>query len=156
MGEEDCTLETRYEDRAETGGSSTKPTLVIRFDGSSSDLQDRLESPEAGRSYPNELDVAFRIRSHRGDSGTRGVLTISNRLTGEHILELETDAEHISDFVDTVHGYADKTSKEVQYYVDFQSDEGTVWDCENQVLLVRASDGNLLRHRSLIPTWFEI
>ena len=156
MGEEDCTLETRYGDRAETGGPPTKPTLVIRFDGSSSDLQDRLESPEAGRSYPNELDVAFRLRSPHGDSGTRGVLTISNRLTGEHILELEPDSELISDLVDTVHGYADETGKEVQYYVDLQSDEGTVWDCENQVLLVRASDGNLLRHRSLIPTWFEI
>lgn len=149
-------MDTNFVDWDETGGPPKKPVLVIHFKGSDSELQDRLESPEAGRPYPNEIDITFRLRSHRDESDASGVLTISNRLTGEHMLEFETDAKPVFDFVHAVHRYADETGKEVQYYIDLKSDEGTGWDWEKQVLAVRASDGDLLRGRSLLPTWVEL
>lgn len=152
----DWNLHTSHTDWIATGGRPLTPVLHLRFDGHSEVMIDQLPDTGTGNEYPEDFDVSFQLQTSLDDSDANGVLAVSDRLTGEYLLELEVAAKQIFDFVRSVHQYADETGKEVQYIVSLDADNGTAMEYSKQVLITRMTDGGLYRSRSLIPTWVDI
>jgi hypothetical protein len=150
------TLETRNVDWVEAREAPKTPALRIQFGESDSGILERFEDSVTGHAYPDDIEVTFRLRGSSEESDTRGVLAISHSLTGEYLLELETSEDRIADFVNAVHWYAEEKDVQVRYEVWLCTEEGLIWDYEKHGLLVRGDDGDLLRSRSLIPTWLEV
>jgi hypothetical protein len=118
------------------------PTLSIAYDGPSGELRDRLAS--AGDS--EELDVAYRYQS---DADT-GVLSLTDRLTGEFVFEVTAPVER-------VHGLVNAAENgDGEYEVRVTDGDGKSLVYEKQALLVYDHDGSLLRQRSLIPGSVEL
>jgi len=150
------TLKTKNVDCVEARDAPKTPALRIQFDDSDSGIPERFEDPVTGHAFPDDIEVTFRLLGSSDGSDTRGMLAISHSLTGEYLLELETSENRMTDFVNAVHWYAEKKDAQVQYEVWLCTEEGLIWDYEKHGLLVRGDDGNLLRSRSLIPTWLEV
>lgn len=148
-------LHTSHTDWIETGGIPLTPVLHLGFSGHSEELIDQLPNTGTGNEYPDDIDVAIQLRTSPDDSNATGVLAVSDRLTGEYLLELEVAAERIFAFVRCVHEYADATGDEVGYIVSLDAEDGTAMEFQKHVLLVRMTNGDLYRSRSLIPPWVD-
>lgn len=143
-------------DWVETDESPAQPTLTVEYTEPPARLTERIETPSAARLDGEEIDVTFRFQSPVSDPGTRGVLAVSNNVTGAYILEVETPASPVQDFIQAVRRYADATGRATAYMVRLRPDEGSIVTVEKQVFLVYGPDGILLRHHSLIPSGIEI
>lgn len=148
-------LHTSHTGWIETGGTPLTPVLHLQFGGHSEELIDQMSKTGTGNEYPEDIDIAFQLRTSPDDSNATGVLAVSDRLTGEYLLELEVATERIFAFVRCVHEYADATGDEVEYIVSLDAEDGTAMEFQKNVLLVRMTDGELYRSRSLIPPWVE-
>lgn len=122
------------------------PTVRIDYDGPDGELQERLSTTDdvldAG-----EIDVTFR----RQPEDRRGVLSLTNRLTGEYLLEANVDIEAIDGLVGAAEDRADG-----RYEVRLTDSSGKSRVYEKGTLLVYDHDGSLLRQRSLIPGGVEL
>ena len=147
-------LGTRHADSIENGDLPMRPELVFQFDGDYETLIDQLPNTGTGGDYPEEIDVTFQLHSAVDDSD-RGTLALSDRTTGEYLIEMEVSANRIFEFVLSVHQYADKVGNEGEYGVTFEAENGTAMEYIVEPLLVYQMDGELYRSRSLIPTWVE-
>lgn len=143
-------------DWIETDGSPTQPALCITYHGWSAEARDHF-TENGGHPVPEEdIDVAFRLQSSSDATDTTGVLSLAHRITGELLLEVNTAAGLISNFVDAVNRYAKTVDTDYYYSIQLWTESEPVVTYEKRTLLVYASDGTLLRHRSLIPTGIEI
>jgi heat shock protein HspQ len=82
------------------------------------------------------------------------VFSLSNRVTGEFVLEVNTDAGPVLDLVETAREGAD--GRGACYRVVVRQDETDVATYEKETLLVYDEEGNLLRQHSLIPSGVEL
>lgn len=155
MSVDDWNLQTSHTDRIDTDGVTLTPVLHLRFSGHSNELMAQLPNTGTGNEYPEDIDVAFQLQAPPDDSDASGDLTVSDRLTGEYIIEFEVAAKRVFEFVRSVHEYADVTGNEVSYIVSLDAEDGTAMEFQNQVLIVRTTDGELYRTLSLIPTWVD-
>jgi hypothetical protein len=130
------------------------PTVHIEFEGPDGQLRDRLthdgEFLDAG-----ELDVAYRLQTPVDDDAT-GVVAVTNRLTGEYILELNADADDVLRFIAAARERQADGDDEARYRVEVSVDGEDMVDYEKQVFLVYDVEGGLLRGRSLIPSGVEL
>ena len=149
----DWKFRTNRVDWAHSKGSPKVPALVVIFEGRSLACIDRLREFSVDESLPEQLDVLFRVNLE--DPDIPGVLGIGNRLTGDYLLEIEVDRTRIFRFVDVVHRYADETGRGVQYDLWISSGDGLVMDYALQVLQVYSYDGDIIRNRSILPTWTD-
>lgn len=133
----------------------SQPTLDIRVEDGVPVLRERLldgDSPlDAG-----DVDVTFRFHGSPDDSDEPGVLAITNRVTGEYLLEVNAAAETVVDFISAAGRYGEQTGDAKRYRLRLIADEETLADLEKRTLLVYSSDGELLRQHSLIPSGVEI
>ena len=128
--------------------SDAIPTMAIDYDGPSGGLRDRLTSTADATFESGELDVAF--RRQRGEDA--GVLSLTDRLTGEFILEVTVPEPELARLVDA----AQDTDTDGEYAVRLTDSEGKSLVYEKRTLLVYDHDGGLLRQRSLIPGSVEL
>ncbi|WP_276271645.1 DUF5793 family protein [Haloarcula litorea] len=124
------------------------PTVSIDYDGPDSALRERLTTATGGTLDASEVDVAFR---RQADSDA-GVLSLTNRLTGEFVLEVEAATDDLAALVDA----AERREGDGSYEVRLTDGDGKSLVYEKSTLLVYDHDGDLLRQRSLIPGGVEL
>lgn len=84
---------TSHTDWIETGGTPLTPILHLRFGGHSEELIDQLPNTGTGNKYPEDIDITYQLQTSPDDSDASGVLAVSDRLTGEYLLELKVAAD---------------------------------------------------------------
>lgn len=151
------TLEVDNVDWVDDDGSPAKPTVTIDFEGPASTLRERLTTPGEELLDAAETDVAYRLQSGVEDADAEGVVSVTNRVTGDYVLELNEDADDVLKFIRAAREYG-KTSDEDDghYEVDILIDGEDVSAYEKNTLLVYDQDGNLMRQHSLIPSGVEL
>jgi hypothetical protein len=81
---------------------------------------------------------------------------VTNRVTGEFVLELNADADAVLEFIDAARAYGKTTDDDVRYRVELSIDGEPLTEYGKSTLLVYDVDGNLLRQHSLIPSGVEL
>jgi hypothetical protein len=139
------------------GGGPEKPYVRIEFDGPEGLLDDRLTGPDDELLDAGETDVAFRLRQgDPDDPTTTGVVGVTNRLTGDFILELNEEADDVLRFIRAAREYGQSAGDDGQYRVEIVIDGEPLVTYEKSTFLVYDPDGNLLRGESLIPSGVEL
>lgn len=162
------TLEARnVESSTEDGGAI--PTVHIDFEGPGDQLLDRITDEADEPLDPDEVDVAYRIQASSEDGGAEapradgeavadasGVVAVTNRVTGEFILELNADAADVLAFVRAARDYGTESDDDDRYRIELSVDGDRVATYDKTTFLVYDEEGDLLREHSLIPNNVEL
>jgi hypothetical protein len=143
-------------DWVETGDPPRKPTVEISFHGPEELLYERLTSGDDELLSASETDVAFRLQESLDDPEATGVVAVTNRLTGDFLLELNERAEDVLKFVHAAREYGKSADEDGRYRVEINIDSEVVVSYEKSTFLVYDADGSLLRRESLIPSGVEL
>lgn len=128
------------------------PTLDIEYDGPKETLTAQLTEDSGEQITASEIDAAFRYQDDREADDAMGVCSLTHRVTGEYLLEVNAAGEDILDLVAAAREETDEGSYRVRIH---RSDgEPIVYDLD--ALLVYDAEGNLLRQHSLIPSGVEL
>jgi len=151
------TLDVSDVDWVDEDGEPAQPTVEIDFEGPASTLRERLTGPDGEFLDTEGTDVAYRLQSPLDADDATGVVSVTNRITGDFIIELNEDADDVLTFIRAARRYGEESSEsdgryEVRIYVD--GEELVVYD--KRTFLVYNSEGNLLRQHSLIPSGVEL
>lgn len=133
-----------------------RPELVIDFEGPASLLQERITGGSADLLEAAEIDVSFRFLTDIDEDEPEGVVSVSDRVTGEFVLELNADAERILEFVRAAREYEKRTEDDDLYRVVIRIEGEEVVTYAKSTFLLYNADGNLLRKHSLIPSGVEL
>ena len=151
------TLEVRNVDWVEEDAEAEKPTVIIDFEGPSSTLRERLTGTEDELLDAGETDVAFRLQGPVDDDETTGVVSVTNRITGDFVLELNQDADDVLKFITAAREYGKATSdRDGRYHVEISINGEDLVEYDKSTFLVYNDEGNLLRQHSLIPSGVEL
>jgi hypothetical protein len=151
-------LDIRNVSRDDEDDDPEQPTVAVTFDGPASTLRERLAKPD-GEDYlaAEETDFAFRLQSGIEAEDATGVVSVTDRLTGDFVLELNEDADEILGLIDAAREYAGATGDDDgHYHVVVRIDGETVVEYDKDTFLVYDEEGNLLRQHSLIPSGVEL
>ncbi|QSW98349.1 DUF5793 family protein [Haloterrigena alkaliphila] len=156
MRREHFTLDVSNVDWVETDGEPSKPSVSIDFTGPATMLRERLTGPDGDVLEAGETDVALRLQGPLGED-TDGVVSVTNRVTGEFILELNEPAQDVLTFIQAARGYGeDATEDDGRYEVEITLDGDGFVSYDKRTFLVYDEEGNLLRQHSLIPSGVEL
>ncbi|WP_254862115.1 DUF5793 family protein [Halovivax gelatinilyticus] len=156
MRREHFTLDVADVDWIETDGEPKKPSVTIDFDGSGPDLESRLTGPDGELLAGEETDVALRLQGPV-ESGASGVVSVTDRLTGDFVLELNVDADDVITFIRAARGYGERSNDdEGRYEVTIRVEGEELLTYEKRTFLVYDDEGSLLRQHSLIPGGVEL
>ncbi|WP_435364276.1 DUF5793 family protein [Haloarchaeobius sp. DYHT-AS-18] len=138
-------------------GTPEKPTVTIEFEGPVSTLQERLTGIDGEPLDAEETDVAFRLQTALDeDDQARGVVSVTNRVTGDFILELNEDADDVLRFIRAARRYGESAETEGEYTVNVSLEGESFVTYDKSTFLVYNEDGGLLRSQSLIPSGVEL
>ncbi|PSP93907.1 hypothetical protein BRC91_07500 [Halobacteriales archaeon QS_4_62_28] len=138
------------ESNAVEEGTDERPAIVIEYDGPDGMLADRLTADD-GTLDASELDVTYRTTPAGGSDGQSGVLSITNRITGDFVLEANVDPESIESVVS-----AATETDDTSYRIRITDSEGKSTIYGKELLLVYDESGSLRRSESLIPGGVEL
>jgi hypothetical protein len=138
-------------------GSPEKPNVVIDFAGAADELRERLTDNTGDLLDAGGTDAAFRLTDDVDDPDASGVVSVTNRITGDFVLELNVDAADVLQFVRAARRYGESTDDgDGRYRVEIRVDDEELVVYEKATFLVYSSDGDLLRGHSLIPSGVEL
>ncbi|WP_411968242.1 DUF5793 family protein [Haloferax sp. YSSS75] len=150
-------LDVRDVDWYEDDRSPRQPTVSIDFYGPPEDLRERFSGPDGEVLDAEDLDVSLRLQGPLTDPETRGVVSVTDRLTGDYVLELNADAVDVLQFIGAAREYGRSTDEaDGRYRVDVAIEDEHFATFEKSMFLVYDVDGSLLRGRSLIPSGVEL
>ena len=131
------------------------PLVRIDFHGPEGLLRDRLSDTDGELLAAAEVDVAFRLREPLADADDpEGVVGVTNRYTGDFVLELNETATDVLPFI---HAARDSAGDEdARYRVEIDVDGERLVSYDKDTFLVYDHEGNLLRSESLIPSGVEL
>lgn len=156
MRREHFTLDVTDVDWVEADGDPRKPSVTIDFTGSGPDLRERLTGPDGELLDADETDVALRLQGAVG-ADAEGVVSVTDRLTGDFVLELNVDADDVLRFIKAARRYGeDATDSGGEYEVTIRLEGDELITYEKQTFLVYDDEGSLLRQHSLIPGGVEL
>ncbi len=151
------TLEARGLDWLADDAEPEKPTVVINFEGPASLLQERITGMSAELLDDSEIDVSFRYQSPIDEEDAHGVISITDRVTGDYVLELNADAEEVQRFVRAARTFGKRAGDEDdRYRIELRIDDEHAVTYDKRTFLIYNRDGNLLRKHSLIPSGVEL
>jgi len=132
------------------------PLVRIDFHGPEGLLRDRLSGTDGDDLLDaSEVDVAFRLREPLSSADDpEGVVGVTNRYTGDFVLELNETATDVLPFI---HAARDSAGDEDAHYrieIDIEGERLVTYD--KDTFLVYDHEGNLLRNESLIPSGVEL
>lgn len=150
------TLQVRAVDWIEGEGEPRVPHLVIRYEGPPAPFIDGITRDD--EPIPaDEVDIAFRLQSPLEDPDATGVLSLTDRYTGEFILEVNATVDTMVRFIRAARRFGEMESVSGgRYCVDIEVDSGESFEFEKRTLLVYHADGTLLTRHSLIPSGVEL
>lgn len=138
-----------------TTGDETKPQITVGFDGPAKSFEDRL-TDEAGMTIDTEqLDVTYRLHDDALDAGGSGVLAVTDRITGDFVLECNADAGMIDQLVSAARENDDNNA-DGRYQFSVTVNDQEMLSCDRDIFLVYNTEGDLLRQHSLIPSGVEL
>lgn len=150
-------LDVSNVDWVDTDADPEQPLVEIEFTGPSESLRTRLSDVDGTLLDANEVDVAFRLQSPlEGDPEAPGVVAVTNRLTGEYILELNETADDVLRFIRAARTYGEAENGDGRYRVVIRLADDDLVEYEKRTFLVYDSEGNLLHEESLIPSGVEL
>ncbi|AXG07092.1 hypothetical protein DU500_12025 [Haloplanus rubicundus] len=149
-------LEADNIDWVETGDPPAEPQVIIDFNGPRETLTDRLTDAEGNLLEASETDVAFRLQDPLDDPDAAGVVSVTDRVTGDFLLELNEEADDVLRFVRAAREYGKSTDDGGRYSVVIRIDGETVATYAKSTFLVYDANGSLLRSKSLIPSGVEL
>lgn len=136
---------------------SGTPTLDIRYDGPRETLTEQLTDQSRDVVTASEIDAAFRILDDLDDADPIGVFSLTHRITGEYLLEVNVDATAMLDLVTEARNAAeDDGEDETNYRIRIEREDAETIELDMDALLVYDNDGDLLRKKSLIPSGVEL
>ncbi|MFB6235640.1 MAG: DUF5793 family protein [Halopenitus sp.] len=139
------------------GGEPQKPLVRIDFHGPEGLLQEQFAGHDDELLDAEEIDVAFRLReSLDTDAEAAGVVGVTNRVTGDFILELNEEADDVLRFIHAAREYGQSADDEGRYRVEIVVDGEELVAYDKSTFLVYDAEGNLLRSESLIPSGVEL
>lgn len=151
------TLEVSNVDWATEGGEPAKPTVIIDFEGPTESLRERLTAEDGDLLDASEVDAAVRLQPEDADAEASGVVSVTNRITGDFVLELDEDADDVLRFIRAARRYGEQTDDEDgRYHVGIRTDGEPLVSYDKRTFLVYNEEGNLLRKDSLIPSGVEL
>lgn len=159
MRREHFELDISNVDWIESNSEIRMPVLGILYEGEATTLRSELAtSTETDDSTiePRGIDITVRLHGSPDDHRADGVVAVTDRVTGEYILELNVDAEDVLTFITAARRYGEQTDGAARYAVHLVAADGEAAMFEKQTLLVYGDDGELLRQYSLIPSGVEI
>lgn len=133
-------------------GNDDQPTFEITFEGPEDVFAERLATDGA-------VDVAFRYRTPVDETDAGGVFSVTDRLTGDFVFELNADATNVDRLVEAAREYGQASNGSDDCYTVrlYDGDQNeAVFEAEKRTLLVYDEDGDLLRQHSLIPSGVEL
>ncbi|MFW5937399.1 MAG: DUF5793 family protein [Halanaeroarchaeum sp.] len=150
------TLSVSNVDWVDAEGDPRLPTVEIDFQGPETTLRSRFTDDEGTPLEANDTDVAFRLQTPVDDPEAAGVVSVTNRLTGDFILEMNADVADVLAFITAARRYAEATDGDARYrvVVDFDGEHFVTY--EKSTFLVYNQDGDLMRSNSLIPSGVEL
>lgn len=131
------------------------PTVSIDFEGPSDQLSDRLTDEHGEPLTADEVDVACRLHGPI-DESPEAVVSVTNRVTGEFIIELNTDSDDVFRFIDAAREYGKDTDEQHRYRIRVAIDGDHFLEQHKGTFLIYDADGELLRQHSLIPSGVEL
>ena len=140
----------------DNGSTPSQPCLRLHITLSSDDLAERFQPGDGSTYRPSDLDLYFRDRSSSRAAVEGGILTVSDRLTGDLLLEAVVNASVIERFVSAVRQYAARTGNDRKYTVELQCEGTIATSFEKQIFIVYNAENELLRERSVIPAHIEL
>ena len=156
MRREHFTLDVNNIDWVETDGEPEKPSVSIDFTGPATLLRERLTGPDGDVLEASDTDAALRLQGPIGDDSA-GVVSVTNRVTGEFILELNEDADDVLQFIRAARGYGETAGDDDgRYEVEITLDGDPFVSYDKRTFLVYDDEGSLLRQHSLIPSGVEL
>ncbi len=143
-------------ERVDGAADPGKPLVRIDFHGPEGLLRDRLSDVEGDLLAAEETDVAFRLQDALDEPDPAGVVAVTNRVTGDFVLELNEEADDVLDFIGAARAYGDAADDDGGYRVVITVDGEELVTYDKRTLLVYDAEGNLLRSESLIPSGVEL
>lgn len=127
------------------------PAIRIDFDGPEERLRERLTA-DGELLDAESIDVAYRLQGETADPATGGVLAVTDRVTGDFVLETNAVADDVLRFIAAVRD----RNGDPHYRVVLTIEGEPLVEYEKRLLLVYDVEGELLRGRSLIPSGVEL
>jgi hypothetical protein len=146
-------------DWLDDGGTPRKPRVTIQYSGPAATLRSRLDGThgDGDRLTGAETDAGFRLRTGLDDEDASGVFSITERATGDFVLECNEAAETVLELVRAARRYGEEEpDDDARYRIEVDIDDERVATFEKATFLVYDDDGNLLREQSLIPSGVEL
>lgn len=151
------TLDVHGTDWIDTESDPERPTVIIDFDGPASLLEKRFSGVTSEFLDGTEIDVAYRYLTEIDADETDGVVSITDRLTGDYVLELNTAGKHVRHFVRAAREYGAHSDDDAyRYRIDIRIDGETIVTYDKQIFLIYNNEGELLREHSVIPSGVEL
>ncbi len=151
-------LEVDSVDWVDTDADPSRPHVYIDFHGPDGVLRDRLTDADGDLLDAEATDVAFRLReSHEEDPEAPGVVGVTNRITGEFIVELNEEADDVLRFIRAAREYGESVGDGAgEFAVEIAVDDDVLVTYQKETFLVYDAGGNLMRTESLIPSGVEL
>jgi hypothetical protein len=151
------TLDVTNVDWVESDDEPAKPTVNIAFEGPKEELRQRLTGPNDDLLSAAETDAAFRLKGPVDDPETTGVVSVTNRVTGDFLLELNKNADDVLRFITAARRFGQASNDdEGRYEVNIAVDDEELVSYDKRTFLVYDGEGSLLRQHSLIPSGVEL
>jgi len=131
----------------------TEPTLTVEYDGPQETLTEQLTDTAGELFVAEDVDAAFRLQEDRDADDATGVFSLTNRITGAYLLEVNADADTVLSLVDAAR---DRGEDDASYRIRIERAESDPIRYQMDALLVYDSEGDLLRQHSLIPSGVEL
>jgi len=150
-------LETENVDWLDGDGDPEKPRVTIDFGGPAARLRERLTGNGDVPLEAAETDAGFRLQGSLDDPDAEGVFSVTNRVTGDFVLELNESVEDVMRFIRAARRYGEaETDDDARYQIRVRIDGEEVVTYDKRTFLVYNDEGNLLRKHSLIPSGVEL
>jgi hypothetical protein len=130
-----------------------RPTLDVEYTGPSETLTDQLTDDNSEPYSADAIDAAFRLQGALDAEDVPGVFSLTHRITGEYLLELNAEAETVLTLVRAVR---DVDEDDASYRIRVERDDSEPVYYEMDTLFVYDENGDLLRQDSLIPSGVEL
>lgn len=157
MRREHFELTVENVDWVDEDGDPRQPTVHIRFDGPAEAFREQLSGVEGDLLAADETDVAFRLQMPLDDADASGVVGVTNRITGDFVLELNEEAADVLRFIRAARAYGRASGDDDgRYRVEIEMDGEEVVAYEKSTFLVYDAEGHLVRRESLIPPGVEL
>jgi hypothetical protein len=145
-------------DRGDGGhGEAGYPVLDITVEEQFGALDERLAKASGDGDRPAAtIDVTYRLLDDIETGETTGVLALTDRLTGDFLLEANVAAETILELVRTAREYGTDAEGTDRYRVRVFDGTERVQQYDKGTFLVYNTEGSLLRRHSLIPSGVEL